>query len=515
MKAKNSFSKVLLMVIILSLLLLVVFSIFFVNINHYYYGINADIASEGVLAKLIWDTKEWIPSSWYASTEARIFTTPNLASLIYGIVDDMAVAMGIACSIFTLGILGSGWLFAKSMSFDRIQTVIFLILCMILPNNLMILEILYLHASYYAPHVIILFFTLSVYVSAIKGKWNYILSVFAVVLQIMYGTQGVRGILILSGPLFVIEIVHLIFCFYKKEGKSYDVKLLIWSFLLLIGGFIGGLFPYSVGQSFSRNIRKAPQKFLDVVFPDIMKSLGFQDSNKFEKVLLSLIVLFSVIMISKIIYKMFWKKKIETEDWATLVIFCSPIATALILTFTTIESSGRYYFVFIFAMAISIAKIWSGKKIWFKTVLISVIVIISICNYNKIYITMMRSGDLKQDDRYRVVEYLQEKEYFIAYSDFENANTMMLMSGGDITVGAIDDFSKMNGSKWLTSTLWYGPTIEKDTKTAYIVTETRRDSFLLFCEENNAKVMEEIKIGKYYIYGSNFNYTYIDSVKAN
>ena len=106
--------------------------------------------------------------------------------------------------------------------------------------------------------------------------------------------------------------------------------------------------------------------------------------------------------------------------------------------------------------------------------------------------------------------YMEANEYSLAYTDFENANTMMLMAEGNIIVGAIDDFSKMNCLKWLTSTEWYTPSIPVATKTAYIVTEARLESFLLFCDNEKAEMREEIKIGDYYIFSSDYNYTHIE-----
>lgn len=178
------------------------------------------------------------------------------------------------------------------------------------------------------------------------------------------------------------------------------------------GGFIGGLFPYSVEQSLSRNMRNAPEKL---------------NNNK-----------------------------------------------------------------------------------WLRVFILCLVVSISILNYKRLYVPIFNSGGLEEDHRYQVVEYLEEEGYTVAYSDFENANVMMLMAENNIIVGAIDDFSKMNCLKWMTSTDWYPPAIPLESKTAYIVTETKLEKFLFFCEENNAQVVEETKIGKYHIYGSDYNYAYID-----
>lgn len=508
-KENNWISRMIYMLLLVAILL-VLFSIVNINLFHYYYGMNADIASEGILTKLIWDTKEWIPSSWYRATETRIFAVPNLAAIIYGLTKNITMSVGIVCSIFTMGIIGTGVLFSKALGFDKIQTAIFLLLSLILPNNLMIIDLFYLHASYYASCVIILFYTLAIYILAVKDDLNYGMGIIAFVLQVLYGTQGVRAILVVAGPLLVTEVLRGIYKVYTKDSKKYNWKILIWCISLLIGGFLGGLFPYFVGQSLSRNIRKAPEKFINYVLPDMMKSIGIQDASYTEKLFLILILICSLWFGIRILGKMINKKKIEPTEWGILVVFASPIATAVILTFTTIDSSGRYYFVFIFTMALSMAGLYKDNKKWIKVLIISFVGIITILNYKKVYVPMLNSTNLIGDDRYKVVEYMEEKEYSLAYTDFENANTMMLMAEGNIIVGAIDDFSEMNCLKWMTSTEWYVPVIPRETKTAYIVTEGKLEKFLMFCENNNAEVVEEIKIGKYYVFSSDINYTYID-----
>lgn len=67
------------------------------NVFHYNYRMNADIASEALLGQLIWDSRQWIPDSWYPSTEVRIIGTANLSALFYGITENMGLSMGLAC----------------------------------------------------------------------------------------------------------------------------------------------------------------------------------------------------------------------------------------------------------------------------------------------------------------------------------------------------------------------------------------------------------------------------------
>ena len=62
------------------MLLIMLSLILCTNIMHYHYRINADIASEGILARLIWESGEWIPSTWCVAMETRIFDIANLAA---------------------------------------------------------------------------------------------------------------------------------------------------------------------------------------------------------------------------------------------------------------------------------------------------------------------------------------------------------------------------------------------------------------------------------------------------
>lgn len=78
-----------------------------VNLFHFTYGLDADIASDTLLGSVIWDSKEIFPSTWYAAMETRIICTPNVAALYYGLTHDMMLSTGLACTTMTILILCS------------------------------------------------------------------------------------------------------------------------------------------------------------------------------------------------------------------------------------------------------------------------------------------------------------------------------------------------------------------------------------------------------------------------
>ena len=171
--------------LLIAAIIVVVGLIVYTNLFHYCYKMNADIAAEAVLARLIWESGEWVPKSWYPSTEPKIWAVPNLAALIYGITSNMVLSMGIACIIMTIGIMLSAYFFISKFSFERTEKLTFLLLCLITPN---LWDLYYLFASYYALYVMIMFFTLGVYAQLISRKQSHVLwLVITIILSFMIG----------------------------------------------------------------------------------------------------------------------------------------------------------------------------------------------------------------------------------------------------------------------------------------------------------------------------------------
>ena len=103
MEKKERALKIALIAAVLVFILL----IFYTNLFHYNYKMNADIGSEAVLGELIWKSKQVLPDTWYPSTEARIISTPNIAALFYGMTGNMILSMGLACCFMTVLIVAA------------------------------------------------------------------------------------------------------------------------------------------------------------------------------------------------------------------------------------------------------------------------------------------------------------------------------------------------------------------------------------------------------------------------
>lgn len=488
------------------------------NLFHYCYKMNADIASETLLARLIWESGEWIPKSWYPSTELRIFGTPNLAALFYGITSNMSLAMGLSCVTMTVGIVISGYFFISQFSFDRTQRIAFLLLCLILPNHFVVLELFYLFAAYYGIHVIVLFFTLGVYARLLSGKQcNILYMASAVILAFMMGMQGLRGILILNAPLLATELLRQLYLVWSKSIRKDKQNLLvgIWCASLLLAGYVGTIFPFSVGQEVSRNMRNGVAKLFKIVLPDAAVCLGLSTSNwgGVSNILYFVLLLITTAVFVLCVVRVLKKQCNDHTIWIYMMLWISTIMTMLAAAFTTAESSQRNYFAILFAVAFGFTYImkWAKEKSpILNGIGCALIIVLLTLHIYTVYGPILHSKEPVPNTEYKVCEYLEESGFQMAYADFEYANTMTVLSEGAIQVAAVASMEKMDICKWLNSEEWYVPNVPYESRTAYIVTEAELDSFNKFCKLHNEDIRFDVEIGKFFIYESDYNFSCLE-----
>lgn len=487
-----------------------VLAIFITNLFHYNYKMNADIASEAILGKLIWETGQIIPEGWYGSNEVRILCAPDIAALFYGMTRNMNLSMGIACCLMTVLVLVSVASFWKIMGIERKYRLLMTFLWLMLPGSFVSLELTCLFASYYAIHVVALFFTLAVYGDFIKsGRGRRGCMVLCALLSLCLGVQGVRGILITYGPLCGMEAIrHLYLSYSGQKRRKEDFFISLWTVSLLFISVLGTLTPVSIGQGFSRNIRYGFQKLLTVVIPDMGRAVGFHSAGWVGKICLALLLLISFFVLGHILLRMLQRERIRVEEWIYLILCSSPALTALIVAFTTVESSERYYFILIFVIAYAVVLLCLRSSRRVQAAAGALILVLAAMNFSGVYLPVLRSEEPAKSELLEAVVFLQENGYERGYAGFENANTMTALSNGALQIAPVASFSGMDICKWLSSVDWYVPNVPFEEITAYIVTEAQREEFLEFLalkEENAFQLLA--KIGEYYIYSSAYNFS--------
>lgn len=483
------------------------------NLLHYNYRMNADIASEALLGQAMWDSKQWIPDMWYPSTEVRIIGAANLSALFYGICGNLKLAMGLACIGFTLWIICEiAYLFKEAAGGVKWYWPFMALLMLALPADYSLLEVLYLFAGYYAVHVAVLFFTLGAYSGSLRkgspkaGTWF-----ISFCLAFLLGMQGARGMLVIYGPLLVVEVFRygVMVCSGKKSGQI-ERKTGIWVLFNWLFNFLGGCLPISVNVGFSRNIRNGFYKLWEVVIPDMKSILGFQNLGPFGCICLGMLFLNAICILLYTLFKICKKKKTKPIEWVYLVVCVSPVMTMVMVAFTTVESTGRYYFMFLVMLSMAAVMLLARQErhlILAKVMCWGAVGYLMISNFLNLYVPMIKSKEPPENDFGAVVEFLEENEYLSGYATFENANTMTLLSNGKVKVSPVASVEKMDICKWLSSKSWYPPEVPRNQITAYIVTESQIPEFEVFLQ--GKKIKKAQQVGKFYIYVSDYNYANI------
>ena len=483
----------------------------FVNLFHYNYRMNSDIASEAILGQEIWESKQLLPDTWYPSTEARVISTPNLAALFYGVTGDMVLAMGMACCFMTALIILSILFFGRKAGISWGGSMLMAFLSLALPVNFNFLELVYLFAGYYGIQTAGFFFTLGLYVDAIRAqRIRYGRLGISILLALLLGFQGVRGILVIYAPLLGVEFLRAFCALCKREKRSKaDMLVTVWAVLLPAVSFWGNRFSFSVEQELSRNIRNGLPKLLHVVMPDMVGIVGLKEGMVVGRICLGLLVACFVVILADILRRLVGKLAgakwgVNPEEWAYLVIGFSPLVTAFAVAFTTIESAERYYFMLIYAMAFGAVLLW--QKRWKIGVGVLAVFLAVFCFY-QVYYPILRAGEPPETENLQVVEFLEDNDYRMAYATFENANSMTVVSGGRVKVAPVASVAKMDICKWLSSSKWYVPTQPYHSRTAYVITESELTEFGQFLKGKEETVSKIGQIGKFSIYASEYNYS--------
>lgn len=278
----------------------------------------------------------------------------------------------------------------------------------------------------------------------------------------------------------------------------------------MVFSFIGTCFPFSTGQTFSRNIRNGLKKLVTVVLPDMRRATSFDQVNILGKVCLVVLLLAVFYLLAGVLWRMWKRKEIAAAEWGFLVICASPVVTALIVSFTTFEDTERYYFLLVYAMAF--AAVLAGRRLkqgW-KVLGGLLIAVYAVINVYTVYLPILRSQEPPATELRQVGNYLVENDYHTAYATFENANTLTVLTNGKVQAAAVASVEKMDICKWMSSTEWYVPNVPFEDKTAYIVTEAEAESFQLFLEAHKGEVEFASSIGKYSIYISDYNFSTLE-----
>ncbi len=487
-------------------LAVVIISIIYVfgnaNINHYTAHLDSDIASETLLAKVLYDNGHVQPDTWIMSTGKRIFATPMLASFLYDLVGgDLNKAMGISCTIMILGLVAAMLFFGKQIGFSLLQNLVMITLVLSLSKaNDSTQQMLFLYASYYVGHFICMFVLLGIYAGVLKkNKVSFLALLITLPMAVLNGMQGIHASMFFYIPLFGTEFIRQIVLLMRKENNNHK-SIPIWVFAITAISYLGTkLFGDYLPSETSRNIRHAPEKLINVVIPNFLKVLGYERLTFFVLIFVVLAVIGYVLAASRL-----------AEDerlWSIFPVLLGVITLVLITTFTTAESAPRYYLMQVFVVGIGMAALMNlvrSNMVGWLSIIVAVYGIVSAYTFNDELVKDDSSGN---SEYMQIANWMSSENCDYGYSNFDHANSMTVTCNEKVMIRAVNSFGEMEGSKWLSDKTWYPPFKDSSEPVCYVVSNARKDEFMEFVSLKNPIIIDQREIGSFTIYVTDHDYT--------
>lgn len=505
------------------------FVLIYANLAHYTAHLDADYASEAVLAREIAVNRLSTPDTWYGSTETRIIYPANLAAIFYLITGNMNLSMGTACSVYAIVLIGCMYAFYHRIGLRGAALWSAVMLPFILTvNQHDALQMYVLYAGYYVPVIATSFLTLTFYAEYLQqGTIRPYKMMIAVIIAVILGLQGMRGVLMVYIPLFLAEVVRQAIRLLR-ERKVHVLNEYRWLFLTTIICVLsyGMAKHYATGMTeTSRNIRKGMQKLFMEVVPVTMDLLR-PGVNMVYGICVVLILLTGIVVVIVTVFRN------EATSWPLLALFLSPVTMMLAMAFTTSEVSARYmvYLFFVAAAGIGIllqhidvtdglspvSHRFGGRGIVsavtanpFTTLFIAItpILLTALMALRFNYHALIKN-DSSQDSSYmHVAEWMIENGYDKGYATFDFANPITVMSNGAVQVCAVSNMHDLEGAKWLTNAAWYPPYSERKGPVVMITTQSSEPDFKTLLEEQSEIiVIDRIEVDGYILYATKEDY---------
>lgn len=267
-----------------------------INLLHYTAAIDSDIAAEGLTARAMWEHGQVIPSTFYGSTETRIFNVNLLGAGLYGLTQDMNLSMGIVCSIMMVLLLVAYGGLMRRLRMNAVQIATGIVLLLAAPVTLRHAQILYVQAVYYAIHSILMLVTLAMWLHVIHTAKGWIpRTLLSCALAFVISLSGMRAALICYAPLVETVILGWIVAVllrgWRQAGDYARMRSMVFSIATFASAYVGTRMPTSVSVSTSRNIRAGFNKLLNTVIPEMLECAGFHQQDGIRNVMLDILLM--------------------------------------------------------------------------------------------------------------------------------------------------------------------------------------------------------------------------------
>lgn len=436
----------------LTILLFVSLVIYFVFICYLNLSLNTgfyctDMYSDILYSVKAWEDKSLFPEGWVFGNQFYIIATPALASLVYGIVGNPALAMAIATILMTLGIfLTYSWMIRPV--FKKTEEHLLGLVCLVALiaycgdaiYKLNGWQLFFTLCSYYACYLITAFLSFGCFLRRNEKPTACRIIIFGVALLMSFATgmQSLRQTAVMLVPMVAVECIEQAVYFYRNRKIQWQAVIVTGSFLA--ANFLGIVeikllnVPHneiiSTTELLSKN--EIPQAVNDSV-SHLMKLLTKQEHY-------GILLLMAVIITVLSAFQIKYRKTPPSAGWGTLIsLFAFSIAGVFAIDmFTKLSVRNIYYFmlyVLISLLVVYAYHHWRLGKV--VTVLLVAMLMVSSLN-NAVLPATQEARDRYSNLSYEISDLLIEKGYTTIYSGWNQCEDVAIASNGAITAGFWD-----------------------------------------------------------------------------
>ena len=446
--------------VVLTVLLVAFLSlIFYVNLscNPEYY--DSDMYADIVYAKEAWKAKSLFPQGWLFGNQTYIAATPVLAAVIYGIIHNAVLAMGIASCIMSLFIvLSFNWMMKPVFSYvERTAGFLLMATAVILRGNMAMsrrgTQILFTMASYYSCYIITAFLAYGCYVRIRKNEFkkkDIPIAVVAVALSFAMGMQSLRQTAIMTLPLIVCEIFLIVFCSIRDKKQSFSGSTVFTAIVSAanIAGIVAMKFidiqqTTIYGESkmnLSFNIKNIISEIISSFIYNVVGSLQIAEEryhlNYFAAAFFILIIISAFIICLIELIKSKGKNTGGFTLELLLILSCASVFAIDVLT--AVECKTIYFFMIypLLGQSLSVIIRHSGR---FSVCFNSVVAVAFAGLMALEFVATFREVKVGKDENrevYQIADYMLENGYDTLYSNFDLGEDSK--SGENVAVASED-----------------------------------------------------------------------------
>lgn len=190
--------------------------------------VTADMYSDTLLSKYMWEQKTLFPENWVFGNQFYVIATPVVSALFYGLTGSINLSMSLATAVQTAALLASiYWLFrsflGRTESIAGLTAMVSAVVIVGLSATRREGEILFILASYYSCYLLTAVVVWGDYLRSLFLEKRLLCTSFFLGLLFSFATgmQSIRQTCVMTAPLLAFEGLRVLAALVRRQSPRW------------------------------------------------------------------------------------------------------------------------------------------------------------------------------------------------------------------------------------------------------------------------------------------------------